>query len=133
MDLHPFEFCGSWEREPCIHEDALLRVGGLDVGLADDGTSPAGGDMQGRSDPSRKTSRCTKAGPCIPRAARRCSYTPPTESRSSGPTLRSTDAAMREFGEEGEAGSRTQDTRNHRSAVILVGGISVAAAVPEHQ
>src|SRR5205823_4267952 len=31
--------------------------------------------------------------------------------------------------EKGGVGSGTQDTRNHRSAVILVGGISVAAAV----
>lgn len=41
--------------------------------------------------------------------------------------------ASPEFGEEGEVGSQTQVTRNHRSAAILVGGISVAAAVPEHQ
>jgi hypothetical protein len=33
----------------------------------------------------------------------------------------------------GEVGLRTQSTRNHRSAVILVGGISVAAAVPERR
>ena len=28
-----------WEREPCVHESTLLRVGGLDDDRADDGTS----------------------------------------------------------------------------------------------
>ena len=39
-----FEFCGSRQREPCIHENALLQVGGIDDDRADDETSPAGGD-----------------------------------------------------------------------------------------
>ena len=51
------EICGSpnrfgncrW-RLPCIHENALLRVGRLDNGRADDGSRPARGEIQGSSD-----------------------------------------------------------------------------------
>ena len=50
-----FEICGSPHRSgncrlrlPCIHENALLRVGRLDNGRADDGSGPAGGEERGR-------------------------------------------------------------------------------------
>jgi len=60
---------------------------------ADDGTRPAGGEMRGRADLSRETSRCTKAGPWICRARRHRSYTPRTESGSCAATVRSTDVS----------------------------------------
>ena len=48
------EICGSperrgkcWWRLPCIHENALLRVGRLDNERADDGSRPASGETQG--------------------------------------------------------------------------------------
>jgi hypothetical protein len=46
---------------------------------------------------------------------------------------RSTARRCAPLARRGEVCSRTQDTRNHRSAVILVGGVSVAAAVPDHR
>src|SRR5437763_523214 len=61
------------------------------AGVAGEVASCASGDKRGRSNVSRVTSHRRKAGPWIRRAARRLSYTPPTESGSSGPTVRKTD------------------------------------------
>ncbi len=52
-----FEFCGSRECVPWFHENALLRVGGLDDDRADDGTRPAGGECQGTS--TRRREPCS--------------------------------------------------------------------------
>ena len=67
---------------------------------------------------------------CRPPAARTRFARPAGKSGRSAPRAEPVVAVV---ARRGEVGSRTQDTRNHRSAVILVGGISVAPAVPEHQ
>jgi hypothetical protein len=57
---------------------------------ADDLLGPATGDKRGARLGGRQTSSGIKAGAWIRLAARRCSYTSPTESRSFGATVRST-------------------------------------------
>ena len=59
-------------RLPCIHANALLRVGGLDNGRADDGTRPAGGDEQGARDVGRQTRFAVVALLGVPLARRAC-------------------------------------------------------------
>jgi hypothetical protein len=87
---------------------------------ADDLLGPATGDKRGARLGGRQTSSGIKAGAWIRLAARRCSYTSPTESRSfwgDGPVDRRVDGpAMREIGDmQGATPSRPTDLSRHES------------------
>jgi hypothetical protein len=87
---------------PWFHENALLLFDGRGVAAAEDGAGCAAGDEQGADDRRQEPYRRTDAGRWIRRAARHCSYTPPTQSRSARPIVRSTEddeVGMREIGE----------------------------------
>ena len=61
-----------------------------DAMVAGHAASRASGEQQVSADLGRETSRRTKAGPWIHRAARGCSYTPTNESGCFGPTVTTT-------------------------------------------
>jgi hypothetical protein len=88
------EICGfpsrrgkCWWRLPCIHENALLRVGRLDNGRADDGSRPAGGELRASCDRRRETSRGVKAGPRVAPGASGSACLRQKQSRAFAPTM----------------------------------------------
>ncbi len=91
------EICGSPNRPgncrwrlPCIHENALLRVGRLDNGRPDDGSGPAGGEMRDATDPrekplhssSRGYAKAPFPGPCCPQTVAGGAVAGPRDRRS---------------------------------------------------